>query len=193
MRNNVTVLSWLIMASFIVAFVLPFVSWLIWSFGLPVESLLSSEGLRWLFLHSIANSFDNDLFFCVLAISALGVWLRVIPHPTIISVRRRAVLICLFVGLLLVSVASFAAFHPDSPLLSINGTIVGSPLSHGALPFLCNSIILLGIIYGFVVGAIRSLDTFVDVLVSGVRKYAPWLLLYLLVSFDAACMEYIFF
>ncbi|MEE1234818.1 MAG: hypothetical protein UHS50_03940, partial [Bacteroidaceae bacterium] len=82
--------------------------------------------------------------------------------------------------------------HPDSPLLSINGTLANSPFSRGFFPAFLVSAVQLGVIYGFVVGAVRSLDALVNVLVHGVRRFIAWLLLIFIISFDYACLMYIF-
>lgn len=193
MRNNgSTILSRCICAGLAVALVMPPISWLVWSFGVPVESLFSEEGLRWLFVRSISTSFNENLFFCVLVCTALGVWQRVLAHPTIGVVRRRAIRITLLVALLMGATASLAAFHPDSPLLSINGTLANSPFTRGFLPAFLVSAIELGVIYGFVVGAVRSLDALVSVLVHGMGRFGAWLLLFFVISFDHACLMYIF-
>lgn len=193
MRNNgSTILSRLICAGLAVAFVLPPISWLVWSFGVPVGSLFSAEGLRWIFVHSISHSFNENIFFCVLACTAFGVWQCVLSHPTISVVRRRAIRVTLLVASLMAVMVSLAAFHPDSPLLSINGTLDNSPFSHGFIPAFFVSVVQLGVIYGFVVGAVRSLDALVSVLVRGIGKFAAWLLLFFIISFDYACLMYIF-
>jgi p-aminobenzoyl-glutamate transporter AbgT len=88
--------------------------------------------------------------------------------------------------------ASLAALHPDSPLLSINGTLANSPFSRGFFPAFLVSAVQLGVIYGFVVGAVRSLDALVSVLVHGIRRFSAWLLLFFIISFDYACLMYIF-
>lgn len=191
MRFRPLLLSRLICVCLAIAIALPFISWLTWSFGLPVASLFEPEGLRWLCVGSISQSFNAYFFICVMFSSALGVWQRALSHPTIADIRRRAVLACVLTAIFMLTVASFAVFRPDSPLLSINGTLANSPFSRGFVPFFLLSVIELGALFGFIVGNIRSLDSLVDAIVHGVRKYAAWLLFFFLVSFDYSCIAYV--
>lgn len=188
--SNPAFLPWLICLGLLAALVLPFASWLVWSFGLPVGSLFSSEGLRWLALHAIAECFNRTLAVSVLAASALGVWQQALRHPTIPSVRRHAIVITLSVSLLMVGVALLAALHPESPLLSINGTLYHSAYSRGFLPFLSLCAATLGVVYAFIIGLVRSLSLLVESLVYGVCRYILWLFLVLVLQFDWACVRY---
>ena len=192
MRNNYPLLSWLIFIGLVAAILLPPVSWFLWSFGLPVESLFSAEGLRWLFLHAIEKTFNRNFFHSLLLCSAVGVWLQVLSVPVAVTVRRMGVMITFFVFTLILVATLLAAFHPSSALLSINGTITQSPFSRGFLPFAALSAAMLGVVYGFSVGAIRTIPNLVEVLVFGVAKYIAWLLLLLVFNFNLACVNYVF-
>ncbi len=188
--SNPRYLPWLICLGLLAALVLPFASWLVWSFGLPVGSLFSSEGLRWLALHAIAECFNRTLAVSVLAASAFGVWQQALCHPTIPSVRRHAIVGCIVVSLFMLCIALLAALHPESPLLSINGTLYHSAYSRGFLPYLTLCLTMLGVVYAFIVGLVRSLSRLVEVLVYGVCRFILWLFLVLVLQFDLACVWY---
>ena len=49
---------------------LPPLSWLLWSLGLPVRSMLSPEGLRWLFQHASSLTFGQHLHMGVMLVMA---------------------------------------------------------------------------------------------------------------------------
>ncbi len=189
--SNPRYLPWLICLGLLAAFVLPFAGWLAWSFGLPVGSLFSSEGLRWLALHAVGECFNHTLAVSVLATSALGVWQLALRHPTIPSMRRHAIQVCLAVSLLMLGIALVAALHPESPLLSINGSLYPSAFSRGFWPYITLCAAMLGVVYGFQVGLIRSLSLLVESLVYGVCRYILWLFLVLVLQFDWACIGYV--
>ena len=42
----------------VLSILLPITSWMLSAFGYDVQSLLSDEGLRWLFQHSVSNFFS---------------------------------------------------------------------------------------------------------------------------------------
>lgn len=191
MKNSAKLLPRFICVALLVALLLPGVSWLVWSFGAPVDSLFTDEGLRWLFRHALPLCFDETLFVCILAGSAYGVWSLSLRHPSIPSVRRRAMLTALCTGVCMLGVLSLAAFHPSSPLLSINGTLRHSPFSQGFFPLFFLCAIALGVVHAFVVGAVRSSDALVRALLAGVRDCADWFLLVLVFNFDRACVCYV--
>lgn len=184
-------LARLIAAALALAVVLPFASWIIWSFGLPAGSLLSAEGLRWLALRAVPHSFSRHLAALVLALSAVGVWQLALAHPTVGPVRSRAFKLSLAASVLLVGGALVAALSPESPLLSINGTLRHSPFSVGIIAYAPFCATVLGLVYAAVVGVVRNASTLATALVHGPRLHAPWLLLAVALQYDWACICYV--
>ena len=173
-------------AALLLAAVLPFLSWALSALGVPCRSLLDGEGLRWLFRHA-ADCLRSRLDACALCFVLMqGVMRksRLLPLGHTFRQRRFRRFAAVY-GVVLVSILAVSLL-PGSPLLSITGGIVGSPLMQG-LPFLgWLSFMVFCLCYGF-----RRGERWTDMLTFGFQRYPLLLPLAVVVSFCYQCVEYI--
>ena len=166
--------------------VLMLASWIITSANpdLPLRSLLSSEGIRWLFGHAAAH-----------LANPVGVWLLLLSF-TFGAVRKAGVkeLFCrdkqltyrqkfalrltIVEGLLIVGALVLLTLVPHAILLGVTGTLMTGSFVHGVIPLFLLSITVMSLTYGLVSGTIYSLPKAFDAMASGLRSFAPVFVLY---------------
>ena len=135
--------------------------------GLPVNNLLSAEGLRWLLVHGVQDGAFRYLPAVVLAIVALG---------TIPLGRTRVSAFQLFLRYaLLLAFWVFMAWWKDSPLRGISGGLWPSPLSHSWFAIICLSLTAVNLSFAW--------SRVGQVLADGVSKYAMALVAFLVGAF----------
>ena len=161
------------------------VSWFVtaaWP-DLPMRSLLSSEGIRWLF-----GSFAQNLLTPLLAWLVLGS----VAYGTVVSsgltelhrpftYRQRSALRFVAVeALLFIVVLLLLTLIPQAPLLSATGQLFPSALSDGLVPFVCFSVTVMALTFGFTTGRFTTLRDMVRSLTVGFEKWSSLFLLYIL-------------
>ena len=149
--------------------VLMLASWIITSANpdLPMRSLLSSEGIRWLFGLS-ASHLANPV----------GVWLLLLSF-TFGAVRESGVKELFRRDKQLTYRQRFALrLTLVEALLGVTGTLLTGSFIHGAIPLLLLSITVMSLTYGMVSGTIASLSKAFDAMATGVRAFAPAFVLY---------------
>ncbi|MBQ3991704.1 MAG: hypothetical protein II645_00960 [Bacteroidaceae bacterium] len=178
----------LVSVAAVVAGIVPFVSWVLQALGFPVRSLLSDDGVRWFFQHGAESLFGYGVLVGIFALCAFAC-LRFVGMGE--SVRRGPLIVCLLFAASLDTLLLLAAFHPRSPLISLTGSLWPSPLAHG-LPFaLCLGLILVALLYGVLVRAIRDTSTFARFLCSGYTRYAVWMVLLMICAFIFQCLKFV--
>lgn len=133
----------------------PFLSWLLWSLGMDVRSLYSDEGLRWVFQRLPGLTFGPVLQACLLLAWAAAVWRRVWLSGEAGRALPAVAATCVL-GLLMGGLLMAMAFGVRSPLLSITGTVAGSPLLHGlpvVVPVMAGG---LGLLHGLLTRMVRT-------------------------------------
>ena len=171
------------------AAVLPFASWLLNLMGLPVRSMFSDEGLRWLFLHGAESMCSYGAMVGIGFFAALGSLMFVGFEGSLY--RRTPFLISLFFAALIDALLLLAMLHPRSPLISLTGSLWPSPFLHG-LPFaLCIGLQLVALIYGLLVQRVCDVPSFVSFLCAGMIRYAPWMACVALCSFLCSGLRYV--
>lgn len=175
----------LLAVSMAVAFLLPVLSWVLSALGVPCRSILDGEGLRWLFCHTgdCLRSRLVTCSFCMLLMQGTIRTSRILPLSRSFRQprfwRMTAAYAVVFLGILVPAVL------PDSPLLSITGGIVGSPLWQG-LPFLgWFSFLVFCLCYGH-----DKRTPWHEMLTFGLRRFPLILPLAAAVSFCWQCVEY---
>lgn len=153
--------------SLILAVLVALLSCILSIVGLPVNNLLSAEGLRWLLVHGIQDGAFRYLPPVVLAVIALGT----IPMgrarvSTFQLILRYALLLAFWV---------FMAWWKDSPLRGISGALWPSPLSHSWFAIICLSLTAVNL--SFVWNRVGQ------ALADGLRKYALALVAFLVLAF----------
>ncbi|MCF0198167.1 MAG: hypothetical protein HUK02_02440 [Bacteroidaceae bacterium] len=116
-----------LVAACLLCAVVPILSWLLYALGLPVNNLLSDEGVRWLLLHG-GDVYDGGLMVELLLLALAAGLMRV---------NARLVVSLVVIGGFLIGLALI----PGSPLVSVTGSLWPSPVSHAAPALFAISVI----------------------------------------------------
>ena len=168
----------------VLAAMLPFLSWVLSALGMPCRSLLDGEGLRWLCRHA-ADSLHSRLVMLVLCCLMLlgAVQKSLLPFGQ--TVRQSRFLRYVAVYLVVLIAILLAAIAPDSPLLSITGGIVGSPLMDG-FPFLVwLSFLAFCLCYGH-----GKRESWMSMLTYGISRHPLAIPFAIVLSFCWQCLQY---
>ena len=170
-------------------------SWLLSAMMVPgVRSLLTGEGIRWLFAHFTDGLSTPLLVWLLLASMAVGCLSRCSLLMGTGAYRRRIALrVALLLLLLYVAAIALLTLPPHAVLLSATGTLVASPFSRALVPVLCFGVVLVSVAYGLVARTLTSVGDIIDAMLHGIRTAAPLFLLYVLATqlFQTLC--YVFF
>ena len=159
-------------------------SWVLSALGVPCRSLLDGEGLRWLCRHA-ADSLHSRLVMLVLCCLMLlgAVQKSLLPFGQ--TVRQSRFLRYVAVYLVVLIAILLAAIAPDSPLLSITGGIVGSPLMDG-FPFLVwLSFLAFCLCYGH-----GKRESWMSMLTYGISRHPLAIPFAIVLSFCWQCLQY---
>lgn len=181
--------SCLIIMLIVMALALPVFSWFLVAFGVPVQSLISPEGARWIFCSSFPvalSPFVLKLFALLMALSTAIRAFRVMPRRASVWLSTSALML-IFVLLML-----WLAVSHSSPLLSIVGEIwPASPFFDG-LPFIGSFCLMAcAVLYAYLNEQVQSLHSFVRLLTCGLTSFADWMLVIILVSYVSYSIKYI--
>ena len=183
-------MGWSLVALSVVAVSLPFFSWILAALGLPVDNMLSDDGLRWFFLHMPEPIMNYYVMVIILSLSALGC-MQYVRFGEEDRSSRLNLAVCFGLAFLIDVLLLLAAFHPRSPLISLTGRLVPSPLLHG-LPFiLCIGIILVAFVWGLLTRQLTSHTSYRQFLSEGFRRYGSLMVAAMLVSFIWYCIRYV--
>lgn len=175
--------------------VLILISWIFSAMRVEgVRSLLSGEGLRWLFgnfTSMVASPWLSCLVLMLVALGCLqksGLFNR--PHTSYrdrMALRLTTVFLVLYVGVVLLLTAV-----PHAVLLSSTGSLFPSPFSRSIVPLLSFGIILFSVSFGLVSGRFQTLSDVLDALSFGCRKGAPLFIFYILVIQLYESLKFVF-
>ena len=177
------------------------VSWLI-NAASPesvVRSLLGSEGIRWFFGSFVDNVASPPLGWILVGAVAYG---AVRESGVIEAIRRspaqrtyrqtfalRMVLVQMIVFL---AVWAAMAFLPHAPLLSATGSLFPSSFSRSLIPSLAFCVGVGAVVYAVLAGGKQAPADILAVLTSGIRKAAPLILIYVMLSELVCSVAYVF-
>lgn len=185
-------LSYLMVFLLLIAIMFPFFSWTLSVCNYPCRSMLSPEGLRWLFLHSsdILNYYWVKLIFVYIVCAGI------VFRSGILTSRKKSRTIPLYLSIFLfflfITILLFAAFHPQSPLLSFTGTISHSPFLYG-LPFVFAwGISFIAVFFVLLCHNVSGIMMFCDLFVYGLSRASLWIIIVVLFAFIKECYEYVF-
>lgn len=184
--------SFALIVLLLLAILLPFLSWLLSALEFQVRSLLSEEGLRWLFKYGTESLINYWVILFILFLIDVGIFRYIsLWHQTHIVQYGPRLYAALFVlcGLVLLVLG---AFLRHSPLLSVTGEFYHSPFLCG-LP--CALLLLSGIgglIYAVFSQSITTLTQLTECLTNGISRYSVLLLLAMCLSFIIQCSLYCF-
>ena len=156
-------------------------SWGLASLGLPVESLLSEEAIRWLFRRSADSATDSASQWLLLAAVTTGAVMHsgLRSWRTHNAVARWSTLLTWLTILVLLALLFLA---PWSPLRSATGRLFPTHFLDGFLRALAASVIIAAAVFGGVSGKLRTWPHYVTLLFFGIQRFAPWLVIALLAT-----------
>lgn len=156
-------------------------SWLI-NAMLPhthIRSLLSGEGIRWLFAHAVDNQLSPLLPWLMMVSMACGavrfllrlpVGLRLVDHPGRVTV---AVLLFPVAALLLLTCT------PHALLLGVDGALFPGSFARAVVPVSAFLVLAAAVVYGLLCGRLRTLAETFQMVVSGLYTLVPWIPVYM--------------
>ena len=169
---------------FFAEMVLILVSWIVTAAKpeIGMRSLLSEEGVRWLFGHFTSNLLTpllGWLLFGAMTYGAVRCSGIVAPLRNLRSAYRSSyrqrfaveVIVAVIIILLLTLV-------PHAPLLSVTGSLFPSSFSHSIVPLLCFCTTLFALTYGAFSGSFTSLTDMFRALYAGIVSAAPLFVVY---------------
>lgn len=133
------------------------------------RSLLSSEGVRWMFLHSSDSMLSAPLLWIILAQVSCGLIkgsglldciTAIYNRQTLTYRQRTALIITSLAALLVLGVMLSLTVLPHALLLSTIGTLIPGPFAQSAVPVACFCLITVSIVYALTSGTINDMNTF---------------------------------
>lgn len=176
------------------------VSWLLNAArpDIHVHSLLSPEGVRWLF-RNLGDILSSELLvwllLCAMAYgcvrdSRLANDLRNLRR---LSSRQQFAFMMVFVEVIvIIGVLLLLTVMPHAILLSSTGTLFPSPFSSSIVPVLAISMMVMGITYGVFCQSLPSLSAVYKAMYNGVRYMLPLLPLYMITVLLVNSIVYVF-
>ena len=166
-------------------------SWIVTSVfpSLAIKSVLSEEGIRWLFGNITVNISSPLLVWFLLCSMAYGAFsvcglkdvVGIIIHKGKITYRQRHALCAVIVVLLLcLIVISFLAFKPHAILLGVSGDLFPGPFCSGMIPMFAFIAVIISLVYGILSGKLHNIRTAFRSLYAGILISAPLFPVYFL-------------
>ena len=193
-------LAHLVLALVLAEVVLVLASWLLSAtMAGNVRSLLSSEGVRWLFGGFTTMLASPWLVWLVLLAIAGGcLW-----QSGIVSIRlplsslhyRQRVALRTALILMLIYIAAILALTvvPHAVLLSATGRLFPSPFSRAFVPIVSFGVLLVSVAYGWASGSFRSIASIVSAMSTGIAAAAPLFILYVVFVQFYESLRFVFF
>lgn len=165
---------------------------------LKVRSLLSGEGLRWLFGSFTDSTSTPLLVWLLLLAGAAGTcWKsRILPvmlfkkKPSFL--QRFALQMAVLELMIVIILLALLTLVPHAPLVSITGALFPSDFSFGLIPLIALVVFWISLTYGFLGGAFHHIEDLVDSYVAGLTLLAPSLLVYFIMAEFYASLCYVF-
>ena len=192
MKSRASIIDYILLGLLIANFLLPFGSWMLSAFGFPCNSLFSDEGWRWLFLHSSDVILNRWTLLCLGVIIMVGA----VEKSGLLSVNfrrdRHAVCCALLTALFFLLTFVVAALYQQSPLIGITGRLYPSPLLHGLPAAGVIAVVATSVVFGLCSDRISSASALSSLFTHGMRRYADFLFVSILLSLLYNCFTYIF-
>lgn len=179
------VLAYLALSLGIAEVVVILVSWLLTA-AMPesfTHSLTSPEGIRWFMCHFVDHLTSVWLVWLVLISITIGVVKQSrVLHFDHTQYRQRTALrlmlieLCISAGIMLA-----LTLLPHAILLNAVGTLFPGPFTHSLIPYICFSVMVMGMSYGIMSESIKGISQVYDAMNQGIRLLSPCFLFYILV------------
>lgn len=167
--------------------------------GNSINSLMTSEGLRWA-LRSSAQSVNDApwggvmlmlVIFGLLDCSGLlRLFGDIISFSTISVNRRRAAYMALLALLLYVCLLCLSVVSPWRLLMGVTDDVSSSPIMRGWMLLLFMATLFVSVIYGYVYGNFRTATDVISGVGCSVAKYIPAMLAMLPATAVLSCLQY---
>lgn len=183
----------LIMASWIVTSAMP---------ELAMRSLLSPEGVRWLFGHFIENMSSPLLVNIILLSEAIGALsFSGLVDSVVGMVRHRKIRYFERVGLWIVAGEILTVFIvvvlltcvPHAILLSVTGHLFPSSFSQSLIPIISITLLACSISFGLVSGRLSSLSKCFETMTYGLVRFARVLPIYVFFMELLRSIQFVFY
>ena len=186
-------LGYIVLTLAIAQILLIFLSWLITAaaIDLPLRSLLSTEGVRWLFGSFVANQLTPLLVYFITAGIAGGVFVHSKFYDALrnafskgrvnteLAYRERIGLrLALVEFLLAIVIMLLLTVVPHAILLSVTGQLFPSNFSVSLIPTLSFILLVMSLSYGVTSGTINSIQKLQEMLSVGLETTAKYLPIY---------------
>ena len=186
-------LGYIVLTLAIAQILLIFLSWLITAaaIDLPLRSLLSTEGVRWLFGSFVANQLTPLLVYFITASIAGGVFVYSKFYDALrnafskgrvnteLAYRERIGLrLTLVEFLLAIVIMLLLTVVPHAILLSVTGQLFPSNFSVSLIPTLSFILLVMSLSYGVTSGTINSVQKLQEMLSVGLETMAKYLPIY---------------
>ena len=165
---------------------------------LPIRSLLSAEGIRWLVGSIGDNLAGRGLVWLLLGSMAFGS----VKFCGILDVPRKwkamsfwdrfGVMVALAELLVIVVLTLLLTVLPHAVLLGVTGNLYPSSFSKSLFFIICLSVCFISVSFGVVSSRLRSLEEVCDCLVAGISYTLPLWLIYVLAIELYASLQFIF-
>ena len=165
---------------------------------LPIRSLLSAEGIRWMVGSIGDNLAGRGLVWLLLGSMAFGS----VKFCGILDVPRKwkamsfwdpfGVMVALAELLVIVVLTLLLTVLPHAVLLGVTGNLYPSSFSKSLFFIICLSVCFISVSFGVVSSRLRSLEEVCDCLVAGIAYTLPLWLIYVLAIELYASLQFIF-
>ena len=165
---------------------------------LPIRSLLSAEGIRWMVGSIGDNLAGRGLVWLLLGSMAFGS----VKFCGILDVPRKwkamsfwdrfGVMVALAELLVIVVLTLLLTVLPHAVLLGVTGNLYPSSFSKSLFFIVCLSVCFICVSFGVVSSRLRSLEEVCDCLVAGLAYTLPLWLIYVLAIELYASLQFIF-
>ena len=165
---------------------------------LPIRSLLSAEGIRWMVGSIGDNLAGRGLVWLLLGSMAFGS----VKFCGILDVPRKwkamsfwdhfGLMVALAELLVIVVLTLLLTVLPHAVLLGVTGNLYPSSFSKSLFFIVCLSVCLISVSFGVVSSRLRSLEEVCDCLVAGISYTLPLWLIYVLAIELYASLQFIF-
>ena len=144
-------------------------------------SLLTGEGIRWMFRHMAKGLLSPLLAWIVIAGISWGLAKRSgLGQPALKSHRGRMALMASSGFLLLYIIIIIMLTVPShAVLLSSTGSLFPSAFSEAIIPLVCLGIALFSVVFGIASGEYTGIESLFDAAVEGIRWAAPVIVVYI--------------
>lgn len=152
---------------------------------LEIKSLLTGEGIRWVFSHAESSLLSPVLVWLLFAAIAWG------SVRGLKKGKPLATYLTILIAMIYIGVISLLVLTPQAPLLSVTGSLFPSAFSQSLAAILCVAVCLCSFVYGSVSGSYGEFSALFESIIKGIADFSPLILLYILATHLIAEIQYI--